>query len=117
MMTEPIWYALKHKSGIFMPDFKGRAGGTYIDPFVDNKRPPRLFTTKLAAHNALSWWLDGKFTRQTVGDPFSDEGESVVEKTRKVEGRIAEDWKIVPVQVRLAHIQEFLSGKHSSHRR
>lgn len=95
-------YALRHKSGVYMPDFKGRAGGTYVDPWKRDTHTgtPRLFTTPAAAKQALDWWAKGRVKVQWSYGGFDDFGsgpEMTGLDSEAVEGRLKDDWKVVPV--------------------
>lgn len=92
-------FALQHTSGIFMPDFTGRAGGTYVDPFK-YKGPPRLFTTARGAKNALTWWARGMVRMSSNKDWETglDDGAGIASQVA-VEGRNVDDWKVVPIAV------------------
>lgn len=92
-------FALQHTSGILMPDFTGRAGSTYVDPFK-YQGPPRLFTTARGAQNALTWWARGMVRTQSNKDWETglDDGAGIVGQIA-VEGRKAEEWKVVPAKV------------------
>lgn len=78
-----------------MPQFEGRAGGTYVDPFT-SKMPPRLFATTLAAKNALKWWSKGRYVRSHVTGGFDDPYIDDSFKTTPVEGRDVSQWEIRP---------------------
>ena len=96
-------FVLRHKAtGVLMPDFKGRAGGTFIDPFKPEPGSvPRLFTREKSAGDALRWWAAGK-AQPRYGSSFSEfPGDSQTEflgvKSEPVPGRSAADWEVVPV--------------------
>lgn len=106
------YFALQHTSGIFMPQFEGRAGGTHIDPFyaVHQRMPVRLFTTELAASNALKWWAKGAVSRKESSmDDFYGEGyceETIDPKPN----RIAAEWTVVPVKVNTNHVERYIEN-------
>jgi hypothetical protein len=83
-----------------MPMFEGRAGGTYVDPFT-SKQPPRLFTTPLAAKNALRWWLKGRVRMNSGRSGAWDEPDYGPEimGADPVEGRVAADWEMITVHL------------------
>lgn len=90
IIDQRTYYVLRRKDGVLMPSFRGRAGGTYVEP-GKSREPPRLFTTTTAAKNALDWWVEGRVQVRMI----RDEGSEIVGQT-KVEGRCADDWSIVP---------------------
>lgn len=87
-----------------MPNFKGRAGGTYVNPDDPKTHDgtPRLFTTAKAAGDALRWWAKG-MVRMTGGfggqDIFGEETDRVIRESVPVAGRNADDWEVVPVRI------------------
>lgn len=91
-------YALQHKeTGVFMPDKKGGAGGTYVEPFEKRRRQtttPRLFPRRCDALAALRWWAEGKVETQ-----YDEEWGPQIVGQRPVEGRNAADWETVEVKV------------------
>lgn len=103
MKIGQVFYALQRKSdGLLMPGFKGRSGGTYVDP--DKPDPgvtPRLFTTPKAAGDALRWWAKGKAVVRMVAcnHPLDPEELDQDWSTDPVAGRSANDWEIVPVSL------------------
>lgn len=109
MRCAVTFFALQRKSdGVIMPDYPGRAGGTYVDP--DDPRThrgtPRLFGTSTAAANALRWWAAGRVRVEYSGsgnpfDVFGEDVEITGLKSDSVAGRNADDWEIVPVEVRV----------------
>lgn len=94
-------FALKHKAtGTFMPDKKGGAGGTYVEPFQKRRRQtttPRLFARAADAKAALAWWAEGR-VRMSYGGPPGEE-ERDFNGSDPVPGRNADDWAIVEVQL------------------
>lgn len=84
-------YAILHKpSGKLLPvprSGSGR-GGTYVS--VGDPQPPRLFTSKTGATNALKWWLGG---------PVQTDWEREILGQKHDPRRIAEDMEVVPVTV------------------
>lgn len=99
------FYVLRHiPSGKLMPRFEGRAGATYIDPFT-SKMPPRLFTTPLAAKNALGWWLKGRVRMNT--EQSDAWGPEIVGQTL-IENRIAAEWEMIAV-----HLEHGFPGNDS----
>ena len=101
-MTDPL-FILRRDDGKVMPGFKGRAGGTYVDPDdpTTHNGLPRLFRTAKAAGEALRWWVAGKVYmeggsgRHDFG--FDDEPDYGIGGQKPVEGRNANDWKVIPV--------------------
>lgn len=99
-LDQRTFYVLRHvPTGKLMPSFKGRAGGTYVDPF-NSKDAPRLFTTPLAAKNALAWWSEGRVRVQRD----ADFGNEIVGVT-PVEGREASDWEVIAAYVSTENIE------------
>lgn len=99
----PVYYVLRNKqTGKLMPSFKGRAGGTYVDP-AKSKDPPRLFTTTLAARNALLWWSRGMVRmvggRSQSFDPFDDGSGYEIAKQEPVTGRNIDEWEVTPAAI------------------
>lgn len=78
-----------------MPDKRGRAGGTYVDPDNPGGMPPRLFRNRTAAKNALAWWAEG---RAVISRDYEYGTTEIIGMT-PVESRNAADWEIVPVQL------------------
>ncbi len=103
MKIGQVFYALQRKSdGMLMPGFKGRAGGTYIDPDKpDPGSTPRLFTTAKAAGDALRWWSKGhaRVRAVPVNHPLDPVELDVDWSTDPVAGRSADDWEIIPVSL------------------
>lgn len=93
-------YVIKHKpSGSYLPHFRGRPGrgGTCVN--IGDKGMPRLFANKVAAKNALRWWLEGVVgVKIFYGDAFEEASESWT--TEKRPERRAEDMEIVKVELR-----------------
>lgn len=55
------YYAIKHKpTGLFMPQMRG--GFSYWEP-KGKQLPPRLFATHRDAANALTCWVNGRYSR------------------------------------------------------
>jgi hypothetical protein len=90
-IDQRTYYVLRRKDGCLMPSFKGRAGGTYVEP-GKSREPPRLFTTTTAAKNALDWWVQGRVQVRSA----NEFGDMEIMGQTKVEGRNADDWSIVP---------------------
>jgi hypothetical protein len=93
-------YVLRRKSDHkLMPNFKGRAGGTYVDPDDPSTHDglPRLFASKKAAENALVWWVKGKARVVMQSFDVFDPPEPAGLCSDAVEGRSAADWEVVPV--------------------
>lgn len=92
-------FALRHKStGVFMPDKKGGAGGTYVEPFKKRRRQkttPRLFAREADAKAALSWWADGRVRVQ-----YDREYGNEIVGSDPVAGRDASEWEVVPVELK-----------------
>lgn len=87
-----------------MPGFTGRAGGTYVEPddATRNNGVPRLFTTRKGATEALRWWSKGYVRKEMSGSGFDDilgGPELTGLHSEAVEGRNAEDWEIVSVEI------------------
>ena len=55
---------------------------------------PRLFTNTTAAKNMLAWWAAGR-----VQTRYEEDWGNVVVGQKPVEGRNADDWEIVPIQI------------------
>lgn len=107
MKLGQTFYALRRKSdGMLMPGFKGRAGGTYINPDKPDTHngTPRLFANPKAAGDALRWWVKG-MVRMTGGfgsqDIFGEENDRVIRESVPVAGRSADDWEVIPVSLLL----------------
>lgn len=106
MKIGQVFYALQRKSdGRLMPGFKGRAGGTYVDPDKADTHDgtPRLFVTPKAAGDALRWWSKGRVRKEwsSPGNPFDSLGRDEVTGlySDPVAGRSAADWEIIPVSL------------------
>lgn len=100
----PSLFALRRKrDGRYMPDYKGRAGGTYVDPDkpATHTGTPRLFTSAKAAGDALRWWVKGRVRVRWSGPGFDslDGPEVSGLESEPVAGRNADDWEIVPVGI------------------
>lgn len=108
-MTEhlktPTLYVLRHKpTGTLMPGFKGRAGGTYVDPWKPETHNglPRLFASAKAARDALHWWAKGRVRMEIttdqnwLGQEYHEKG---MAGSDPVEDRKAGDWEAVPVKI------------------
>lgn len=97
-------YAIKHlRSGGYLPQGNGnrRHGFTHDEPVTPDVRPPRLFTTKVAASNALTWWLRGK---ARTHDPLAEVELRPLDYVNGVEiepvpGRVSHEMAIVEVQI------------------
>lgn len=95
-----MYYAILHKpSGKFIQAFgKNQSkGGTHLEP---GDGCPRLFANRVAAGNALKWWLKGKTIRTFGGGYFEDDD---VENwhLEPVPERKAEDMAIVEVRLQI----------------
>lgn len=106
MQIGQVFYAIQRKSdGRLMPGFKGRAGGTYINPDKPDTHngTPRLFTSAKAAGDALRWWVKGRVRKEwsgMSGSPFDlDPPEVTGLYSDPVAGRSADDWEIIPVSL------------------
>jgi hypothetical protein len=92
---ETQFYAAYNKvTGLYLPPMPTKRGGTWLEP----GKVPRIFTTRPAAKNALSWWLSGHFTKFYSTDPLTGD-DKVLEKTEPVVGRIASEWEVVEMQL------------------
>lgn len=107
MRIGQVFYALQRKSdGRLMPGFKGRAGGTYVNPDKADTHngTPRLFTSAKAAGDALRWWVKGRVRKEwsdgfSVGQDSLDPPEVTGLYSDPVAGRSADDWEIIPVSL------------------
>lgn len=97
--STPLYILRRKKDGVIMPNFKGRAGGTYVDPDDPETHDglPRLFASKKAAENALVWWVKGKARVLMQSFDTFDPPEPAGLYSDAVEGRSAADWEVVPV--------------------
>jgi len=100
------FYALRRKrDGKLMPGFKGRAGGTYVNPDKPDTHngTPRLFATPKAAGDALRWWVKGYVRVEWSGQGFDSLDGPEVSGLRSdpVAGRSADDWEVIPVSLLL----------------
>lgn len=97
----------RKRDGRYMPDYKGRAGGTYVDPDRPDTHTgtPRLFKSAKAAGDALRWWVKGRVRVEWSGQGFDSLDGPEVSGLVSVPatGRNADDWEIVPVGL---HIKE-----------
>ena len=105
MKIGQVFFALQRKSdGALMPGYKGRAGGTYVNPDKPGTHDgtPRLFTSAKAAGDALRWWAKGR-VRKEFGygglDDFGGGPEVTGLHSDPVAGRSADDWEIIPVSL------------------
>lgn len=93
-------FALRHKAtGTFMPDKKGGAGGTYVEPFQRRRRQtttPRLFAREQDAKSALAWWADGRVLTR-----YDAEWGREIVGVAAVAGRDAAEWEIVSVELKV----------------
>jgi hypothetical protein len=100
------YFALRRKhDGLLMPGYKGRAGGTYVEPHKPDTHDgtPRLFTSAKAAGDALRWWVKGRVRVRMSGFSFDslDPPEAVGLESEPVAGRNADDWEVIPVSLLL----------------
>ncbi len=98
------YFVLRRDDGVLMPGFKGRAGGTYVNPDdpATHDGTPRLFTSQKAAGDALRWWSKGHVRKQWSSAPFDSifEGPEVTGlHSAPVAGRNAADWTIWPCEL------------------
>lgn len=105
MKIGQVFFALQRKSdGVLMPGYKGRAGGTYVNPDKPDTHngTPRLFASAKAAGDALRWWAKGR-VRKEFGygglDDFGGGPEVTGLHSDPVAGRSADDWEIIPVSL------------------
>ena len=93
-------FALRHKAtGTYMPDKKGGAGGTYVEPFQKRRRQtttPRLFARRSDAMAALKWWAEGRVRTQ-----YDEEWGNEIVGTTPVPGRKADEWEVVTVELKV----------------
>lgn len=93
-------FALRHKAtGTYMPDKKGGAGGTYVEPFKKRRRQtttPRLFARRSDAMAALKWWAEGRVRTQ-----YDEEWGNEIVGTTPVPGRKADEWEAVTVELKV----------------
>jgi hypothetical protein len=91
------YFALRRKDGVFMPDIKGKNGGTFVDPDQrhTHRGTPRLFARAQDARATLREWVKG--TRSLIGD---DWGHFETTKIVPVEGRSADDWSVIEVELK-----------------
>lgn len=91
-------FVLKHKAtGTYMPDKKGGAGGTYVEPFKKRRRQtstPRLFARRCDALSALHWWAEGR-----VRTAYDEKWGNEIVGSDFVEGRDAAEWEVVAVRL------------------
>ncbi|USN15717.1 hypothetical protein BABAJAGA_00770 [Brevundimonas phage vB_BgoS-BabaJaga] len=106
MKIGQVFFALQRKSdGALMPGYKGRAGGTYVNPDKPDTHngTPRLFASAKAAGDALRWWSKGRVRKEWSGpgNPFDslDGPEVTGLYSDPVAGRSADDWEIIPVSL------------------
>ena len=72
-MTSRIFYAImQHSTGWFLPEPDNQGGFTGKEFREGNT--PRLFLTKRAARNALTWWLKGTTYCTGGNSSWSDDG-------------------------------------------
>lgn len=84
-----------------MPAPRGRAGGTYVDPFKNlggQTTTPRLFSRKQAAESALEWWLKGKVNVTWRG--WAGEEDREITGQTPVPGRNADEWSVIEVALK-----------------
>ena len=93
-------FALRHTAtGTYMPDKKGSAGGTYVEPFEKRRRQtttPRLFARAADARSALAWWADGRVRTQ-----YDEEWGNEIVGSTPVPGRDAAEWEVVTVELKV----------------
>lgn len=94
-------YAILHKpTGVFLPEMQYARGGTYTE--LTDKRPPRLFSTRTAAANALRHWLAGILSTTWVPDQSSHDIFGEGDYKREIlpqPHRKAEEMEIVQVNI------------------
>ena len=84
------YFAIQHKpTGGFLPAGKAK-GHTWSEPTKDS--PPRLFSTRRGAQQALNWWLDGGVSVHR-GETYVDLIETPMPE------RDADDMQIVHVEL------------------
>lgn len=92
-------FALRHiATGTYMPDKKGGAGGTYVEPFLKRRRQtttPRLFSRASDAKAALAWWAEGR-----VRTAYDDEWGKEIVGVTPVPERNAAEWEVVAVELK-----------------
>lgn len=93
----PTFFALRRNDGVYMPDIKGCAGGTFINPDDPrtHRKQPRLFRRKQDAALALRYWVVGR--RITIGDDY---GHFIQHKIVRDTSRHAADWSIIEVELK-----------------
>lgn len=105
MKIGQVFFALQRKSdGVLMPGYKGRAGGTYVNPDKPDTHngTPRLFASAKAAGDALRWWAKGRVRKEFGYGGLYDFGggpEVTGLHSDPVAGRSADDWEIIPVSL------------------
>ncbi len=88
-----VFYCIKHiPSGRYLK-LAGQKSGTRMS--IGGWGPPRLFATEQNAKCSLNWWLKGNVSVTRVPDWEGECDESW--HTNKVEGRKAEDMRVVQV--------------------
>lgn len=98
-------FAIRQKStGWFLPAFmpNQRKGGTWLEP--DPVRPPRLWPSRMAANNALTYWLKGRMSVVKGGchTPNGDWSDANEEWTvESVSTRRRSDMEVVEVEIRV----------------
>jgi len=101
MISAHTWFVIRHRpSGLLLPEPAGRQGrgGSHVEPSVER---PRLFSSRIAARNALSAWLRGKFIRGGSGyDSFAEEYYEDPPVIEPQPHRVKADMEIVPVEIR-----------------
>jgi hypothetical protein len=89
------YYIIRHKpTGAWMPQMRG--GFSYWEPTF-NHNPPRLFNTARAAKNALTCWLQGRWSQGMTSGDFWDPPEPTRLEPHAVPGRRGEDMEVVAV--------------------
>lgn len=90
-----IVFAIRQKStGFYLPNVKGRKGGTYVTPKADCI--PRLFKQERSAKVCLNWWLRGEVQAELETDEWSREQySSGPGDVKPVPSRIPEDMEVV----------------------
>ena len=87
--------AIRHRpSGGLLPNVRGY-GFTRVEPSITD--PPRLFSSKGPAQQALNYWVQGEFTEKPDYD--SDFGSQLTLHCRKRPDRRAEEMEIVEVEI------------------
>lgn len=98
-MNQRVWAIRQKSTGHFLPHFKGRAGGSWVEPTPDCV--PRLFRSARDARLSLGRWLEGHYKMTYTnrsGDIFGEDEWQELEVT-PVEGRTSDDMEIVEFEL------------------